>query len=201
MIFTRRESPPPFNDHRSYAAYLRRDFRNRCAYCERPEPYLDGPESFTVDHFRPISNPEFRHLRSHYSNLYYCCRRCNEYKWKHWPSDQEAAEGARFSDPCVEDMYVDHLRESPDGSLVYLTPCGRYTLARIRLNRDRVVAWRRRKRNAERTVRDAPSIFAHLRQLLNLHPEQQTRIREEISSLESLVSETKERYAIEASTS
>lgn len=142
--FFRQESPPLFDDHREYRPYLRRDFRQVCAYCERPEAYLGGEDFFQVDHFRPRS--KFPHLETQYSNLYYVCGKCNQHKGKSWPSDSLLAKGFRFSDPCDEDMYLVHLRELDDAKIEALSNCGRYTSEHIRLNRPDIVYWRRQRR-------------------------------------------------------
>jgi HNH endonuclease len=113
--FVRRESPPHFDDCQKYRPFLRRDFLQLCAYCERSEIGLGGDEFFEIDHFRPES--KFSELKTHYPNLYYACGRCNRHKSRTWPSNSLLANGFRFADPCQEDMYVEHLRESEDGSL------------------------------------------------------------------------------------
>ena len=63
---------------------------------------------------------------THYPNLYYCCVKCIQHQAGTWPSPDQLVEvGLRFADPCEEDMYLEHLRESADGTLEYLTNCGR----------------------------------------------------------------------------
>jgi uncharacterized protein (TIGR02646 family) len=110
--FVRREHPPQIDDRKEYLPFLRRDFRYRCAYCERTEAFLGGEEFFEIDHFRPVS--KFREEATHYRNLYYSCGKCNRHKGDTWPSGDLIAMGFRFADPCQEDMYIDHLREKPD---------------------------------------------------------------------------------------
>jgi len=65
--FVRQETPPQFDDCQKYLPFLRRDFRHRCAYCERTEGALGGEEFFEIDHFRPVSR--FREHVTHYPNL------------------------------------------------------------------------------------------------------------------------------------
>src|SRR5258708_33049864 len=130
-LFTRRESPPQFDHPTRYREYLRRDFRRRCAYCDRPEAQLGGEEFFEIDHFRPVS--KFPELNCHYPNLYYACGRCNRYKGSKWPTDDLRARGFRFADPCEEDMYLVHLGEGEDGRLRALTNSGVYTCDVINL--------------------------------------------------------------------
>jgi len=131
--FVRQETPPQFDECTKYLPFLRRDFRYRCAYCERTETFLGGEEFFEIDHFRPVWR--FLEQVTHYPNLYYSCSKCNRHKGKTWPSDEEISSGFRFADPCQEDMYVEHFQEMPDGQLQPLNNCGRYTGEHIRLNR------------------------------------------------------------------
>src|SRR5579863_206381 len=114
-FFERRQNPPAFANPRSYMPYLRLDFRRICAYCERPESYLGGEETFEVEHFRPSSRfPEFECV---YTNLYHACRGCNAHKSETWPSPIQAAQSLRFVDPCEEDPYR-HMEETQDGGVV-----------------------------------------------------------------------------------
>lgn len=142
--FIRAQTPPVYTDHLSYRPFLRIDFRERCAYCERTEVWLGGTDFFTVDHFRPRS--KFPELSFHYPNLYYACGKCNQHKANTWPNENLSAKGFRLSDPCEEDMYSEHLRELEEGTLESLDNCGRYTCDHIRLNRPDLSQWRRLRR-------------------------------------------------------
>jgi len=149
--FIRRQTPPEYADHYQYRPFLRIDFLERCAYCERSEAYLRGTDFFTVDHFQPKS--KFPKLASHYPNLYYACGKCNQYKAGTWPTPSLLSKGFRFSDPCEEDMYEEHLRELQNGSLEALDNCGRYTCDHIRLNSPDLVLWRQWRIEVSRDVR------------------------------------------------
>ena len=153
-LFSRKSRPPTFNGSRQYKPFLRADFRTRCAYCERPEEYMGGEESFEVEHFRPMS--KFPHLECVYDNLYYACRGCNAHKSETWPSEDHIARGLRFADPCATDPYIHDLVEEADGSVAGTTPTGIYTTAHIRLHREDLKRWRRLRAQA---VRDIP-VFA-----------------------------------------
>jgi hypothetical protein len=142
--FFRQESPPQFDDYRRYRPFLQRDFHRLCAYCERPEAAIGGEEFFEIDHLRPKSR--FPEQLTHYSNVYYACGKCNRHKSETWPSESLLAQGFRFSDPCEEDMYVDHLEERQDGTLLARTKCGDYTKSHIRLDRLDLRVWRQTKR-------------------------------------------------------
>ena len=128
--FSRRESPPSFEDYRQYRPFLRRDFRYVCAYCERTESVLGGEEFFEIDHFRPVE--KFPEHETHYPNLYYACGKCNRHKGGTWPSDDLIQKGFHFADPCQEDMYSKHLEETQEGALRARTNSGAYTCGHLR---------------------------------------------------------------------
>ncbi|MFN7919047.1 MAG: hypothetical protein U0Q16_03065 [Bryobacteraceae bacterium] len=158
--FVRTANVPRYRNPARYKQFLRIDFRYRCAYCGITEVYRRGDDAFGADHFRP--RRLFPELACHYANLYYCCNRCNSFKGDSWPSDEEASAGFVFADPCQEDPYEVHLAVHDDGTLTPLTPCGLYTLDRLRLNREQLVIYRTRQfRIASRLQRCA----ADLRQL------------------------------------
>jgi hypothetical protein len=135
MIFHRSTPARPYQNYRDYRSLLRQDFRYRCAYCLLHEYFLGGEAGCCIDHHRPIQGPSARpDLISEYSNLYWCCRECNENKGDTWPSAEDYAAGLRFLDPCQpEDDHDRHWRVRPDGVLEPLTPTGRYTIRRLRL--------------------------------------------------------------------
>src|SRR5580698_9309861 len=137
--FSRSLNLPLYSDYTRYRPWLRLDFRQRCAYCEQTESYLRGDQFFEIDHYKP---KRFKELLADYQNLYYSCQTCNRYKSDTWPSDNQLSDGFRFSDPCGEDMYVEHFRETADGVLEAITNCGRFTGDHIRLYRPELVKWR-----------------------------------------------------------
>ena len=115
-------------------------------------------DAMQVDHFRPKGRPEFAHLGLAWANLYYCCHRCNQHKSSKWPNSAERAQGLRFVDPCEEDP-DEHFRltrdESgdEDGNIASETPAGRYSIAKIRLNRQQLIDIRRGITREERAAR------------------------------------------------
>lgn len=141
---SRTQAPPPKNNWRDYKPFLRIDFAYRCAYCRLHEAFGGTQRNFIVEHFRP--RKFFPELTLEYSNLYYACTRCNDYKGSHWPSNELVTAGFYFGDPCVEDIYSRHFEENRDGVLNARTNCGEYTITHLQLNRDSLSACRRRKR-------------------------------------------------------
>jgi uncharacterized protein (TIGR02646 family) len=160
MLFQRRETPPPLKRYNFYKRYLRRDFAFRCAYCLIHEAHFGGLRNFHVDHFRPKSRPEFRHLALVYSNLYYACGICNIFKGEHWPTAEDVGAGLYFVDPCQENAYETHLAiHEENGELRALTRAGEYSIAHIRLNREQLKRHRRRQTEVRKKVAELRSLI------------------------------------------
>ncbi|MBI4904266.1 MAG: hypothetical protein HY820_11555 [Acidobacteria bacterium] len=139
-IFSRGQVPPEFTSYQKFKPFLRKDFRRRCAYCRIPEFRWGTARNYAVEHFRPKSR--FPHLRNQYSNLYYSCNRCNEFKGDRWPDQSILEKGIRLLDPCEDDTYRQHLLRQTSGILEPLTPSGDYTNHLLFLNRDDLVEFR-----------------------------------------------------------
>ena len=148
MIFRRSQNVPVLAHYRKYRdLYLRPDFQYRCSYCLTHEFYFLNGEAGQIDHHRPLHPPpslgkDFSKLEHAYENLYWSCSACNNSKGNGWPTDEEYDGGERFLDPCRED-HKDHWDTQPDGKLVPRTPTGEYTIREIRLNRRRLIQFRR----------------------------------------------------------
>jgi hypothetical protein len=181
MRFERRENPPPKKKYQDCKPYLRKDFKFRCAYCLIHEAHFGGLRNFHVDHFRPKSRDEFRHLELVYTNLYYSCALCNTFKRQSWPSTRELDAGFRFVDPCEEDLYERHVEVNGEtGELRALTRAGEYTVAHIWLDRAQMNKHRRMLIEKEKKWQD-------LRNLLNsksLPPATLAKARELMNELE-----------------
>ena len=191
-LLVRKESRPRFDHHQDYRPFLRRDFCCRCAYCERTEAFLGGEESFEIDHFKPVHTFESAGQATYYENLYYSCAKCNRYKGGVWPSPRMVAQGLRFADPCREDMYQEHIRETPDGTLNVLTSCGRYTCQHIRLDRPSLMAWRRMKLEKAEERRQ----LEQLKSMLELELSNPEQMRPNVAALNAVISDIKRRFAI-----
>jgi uncharacterized protein (TIGR02646 family) len=193
--FSRESQPFTFTSPRQYKPFLRSDFRTRCAYCERPEEYLGGEEAFEVEHFRPKS--KFPQLDCVYSNLYYACRGCNAHKSETWPSEELAAHGSRFADPCQEDPYKEHLAEDADGGVTGTTPCGIYTTAHIRLHRESVKEWRRLRAQALIDLPVCTGVIGLLERLrAGAANSEREQLEAHITWLKDYIEEAKSRFRI-----
>lgn len=120
----------------SISADTRRLVRDRahfaCEFCTVTETDTGG--ELTIDHF----HPKARGGTDDSENLLYCCMRCNLYKADYWPLHTDEFP---LWNPRQEAMAV-HLLILTDGSLYPTTPVGEFTIARLRLNRPPLVAYR-----------------------------------------------------------
>lgn len=159
MRIVRNVDPGPFDHHGAYKLHLQQLFRYRCAYCLSHEDFMGRFDAMEVDHFRPRGRAEFAHLKCAWPNLYYCCRRCNQHKSSMWPNADELEDGLRFVDPCEEDP-DEHFRLTrdakgdEDGGIAGETSAARYSIAKIRLNRQQLIDIRRDIAHQERAARE-----------------------------------------------
>jgi hypothetical protein len=126
-----------------------------------------------VEHFRP--KQKFPALETDYANLNYACNRCNDFKGRTWPSDDEIRQGFGFADPCITDLYVEHATEQLDGTLKPRTNVGDYTISHIRLNRRWLCTWRMRRRELAAEVLQTRSAIRSLAQTAATLPEGPTK--------------------------
>jgi len=106
--------------------------------------------------------------------------------------------GARFADPCEEDLYLDHLQETADGRLEELTPCGEYSNAHIRLSRPELQKWRRLRNQAKKDIPLFTATQDRLRRLLLEYRGQteQEQIQAELDALGRRIEETRRRFSL-----
>jgi hypothetical protein len=141
--FTRTRPAPKVKGagYAKFRPFVRLDFTECCAYCLLPELWRAGEKNFELDHFRPQSRPEFKHLINNFYNLYYSCHVCNRNKWNTWPPPEYLAKGIGFVDFC-RDNFSDHFRLLPDGRWEPLTASARYTEQILLLNDPHLVRLR-----------------------------------------------------------
>jgi hypothetical protein len=155
-----------------------------CEYCGVTETDTGG--ELTVDHFQPTARGGSDHL----SNLLYCCHRCNQYKADYWPHSPVASAlwNPREETPDIHFLLLE------DGKLSARTTVGEFTIRRLRLNRQPLIAHRQRKRNTEEAERlrlSLHELLISLEQLLQQHAalldEQSELLREERALLRRLL--------------
>ncbi|HAZ42959.1 MAG TPA: HNH endonuclease [Cyanobacteria bacterium UBA11369] len=112
--------------------------KNYCEYCQSPGDYsIDG---LTVDHIKPRQAGGETTLE----NLAWACFGCNGYKHtKTDDVDPETGEKVALFNPRQQ-VWTEHFSWSEDFTeVIGKTPCGRFTVNALRLNRTGVVNLRR----------------------------------------------------------
>ena len=109
----------------------------RCEYCQTPQAIVVEME---IDHVIPQSAGGTTDL----DNLCLACVSCNGFKLAFQEAeDPETGQPAPLFNPRVQ-SWPDHFAWSDDSSqIVGLTPVGRATVERLRLNREQMVQARR----------------------------------------------------------
>lgn len=165
-IHIRRERPGHYARYQQYKPFLQREFERKCVYCRMPDS-MKGYESFCVDHYRPKRT--FSRLATTYSNLFYCCKPCNDRKGPYWPPEAKAATEF-IPNPCDHVMFS-HLRYAR-AAVVARSAAGTKAVDLLDLNDDEVTRYREfiiyslevheskrndllRARDELRTIRDA----------------------------------------------
>ncbi len=172
----------------SLSASLREQVRRRagcaCEFCSISE--IDVGGLLTVDHFHPQSRGGSDTLE----NLIYACVNCNQYKQDYWPQNDDAL---RLWNPR-EALFLEHFVEAENGRLVALTVTGDFTLRRLRLNREQLVAYRLRRRErfeATRLLERSQELLAVLvelnRQLSGMSLEQQELLQVQRGLIKALL--------------
>jgi hypothetical protein len=126
-------------------AYYRKKFRHeivsdcaeRCVYCDSHENEVGGRDAMELDHFRPWSRAEFKHLKDDPNNLLHVCGRCNRLKGANWPSTKtgQPHDGrVGFIDPFGCDRR-DYFAVNDDGSLLCLKHPATYMARLLALDR------------------------------------------------------------------
>jgi len=111
---------------------LRRRAGFACEFCGVTE--TDTAGEMTVDHFRPRSQGG----EDSVDNLLYCCYRCNLFKADYWP--QKDSDAPLWNPRC--DPAETHFISLDDGTIHAISPTGRFTIERLRLNRPPLVTHR-----------------------------------------------------------
>lgn len=112
--------------------------RNVCEYCCSQELFC--PDPFSVEHIRP----ESREGQTVLENLALSRQGCNNAKYNFtMGTDPLTSVEVPLYHPR-EDRWNDHFLWSANGlEVIGITPRGRATVERLRLNRSNVVGWRR----------------------------------------------------------
>lgn len=117
---------------------------HQCVYCAIHEAVFGGIRNFHVEHYRPKSLKQFKHLRDDITNLYYACPVCNTFKSNDWPNDPVDDHSVRcYPDPSKTDYCALFDVNPKTGVLEGKYVASRYLEKRIHLNRNQLVMERR----------------------------------------------------------
>jgi len=137
------EIPESVAKYRDFKPYLRNEADHKCIYCATKESYLGGSDSFHVEHFRPKSIDEFKHLIKEYTNLFYACAICNRFKSNDWPSEPNEEFNIPFYiDPNLYD-YNRFFTITENYTVEGKNVSASYLIERINLNRPQLINVRR----------------------------------------------------------
>ncbi|MDQ7025197.1 MAG: HNH endonuclease signature motif containing protein [Anaerolineae bacterium] len=107
---------------------------NHCEYCKLPQ--RPSGIALEVDHIKPLANEG----KTDKQNLCASCRNCNSRKSDFDTGiDPETQQGQPLFNPRTH-IWSEHFAWSGDGTrIIGLTPIGRATVARLKMNLDLVV--------------------------------------------------------------
>lgn len=149
---------PEIGMYNDWKALLADEGRHQCVYCAIPEASFGGIRNFHVEHYRPKSNEEFKHLKNAIANLFYACPVCNTFKGDDWPcSPPDNLSVPCYADPSVVDYNYIFLRT---GSLEIegANQAARYMVEKLYLNRPQLIQERRQAYLQQRLTMAAEEI-------------------------------------------
>lgn len=112
----------------------------QCVYCSIHEAQFGGIDHYHIDHFRPKSIADFKHLENDICNLFYACPICNRFKSNDWPGEPNL-DNATYPDPCKTDYsnLFDFANYKIKGKFI----AANYIIERLFLNRSQLIMERR----------------------------------------------------------
>lgn len=147
----KRQAAPSANltktTYRKALPELRRDFKDRCAYCMR---HIATTTEMQVDHFDPRRKNDKHQV---YSNLFLSDPHCNDAKGQAWPSESDFACGCHFLNCCDEVDYGEVIFEDPKThKLIGTTPAAIYHIETIDLDNPGLVKEREHRSKILSTI-------------------------------------------------
>lgn len=138
-----RSTPPHYDEYSKYKDYLKKDFCNRCAYCNLSDTKITTP--FEIDHFIPEAAFKDTHpqLKTDYNNLIYSCKKCNGTKSGKFKGDMSSQNPTNelFYDPVQVD-YNDIFYRNELGAIDSDDPKGKEIIKQLKLYRPiHILSW------------------------------------------------------------
>ena len=130
----KREDAPLHSNYHEYEDILREDFGNHCGYCGCSKEVI---QTFEIDHFIPkrVFNGIDDSLESDYTNLVYCCKRCNRSKGGRYDGKKTKGQlkNVLLYDPALVD-YNSIFYRSFYGIIISDDVVGKRTIKELRLH-------------------------------------------------------------------
>lgn len=124
--------------------FLRQEGGLRCVYCAVHENALGGLQAFHVEHYRPKSKVEFRHLENSLSNLFYACPICNRFKANDWPAEpNKRFSNSSYPDPSQVDYSILFNLNEKSGLVTGIFVASKYVVERLYFNRPQLILERK----------------------------------------------------------
>lgn len=109
-----------------------------CEYCLSQEKY--SPAAFSIDHIIPLSKQGDDDI----VNLAYACQGCNNFKYNHYEGvDNITGKSIALFNPRTQDWEKQFMWNGDFTVMIGITPTGRATIGRLKLNRPSVTNLRR----------------------------------------------------------
>lgn len=116
---------------------------NQCVYCAIHESSF-GRRNYHVEHYKPKSIEEFKHLMHDYANLYFACCICNCFKANYWEEPKDDFSNSAFPDPSKVD-YAELFRVNNDATIASNNVTGNFIILKLYLNRPQLVLERKQQ--------------------------------------------------------
>lgn len=163
---------------------------HQCVYCAINEKPWGGIDHYHIDHFRPKSKPEFKHLENDILNLFYACPVCNRFKSDDWPAEPNL-DLISYPDPSQVDYSEIFCLDTNSFVLVGLKTASKYIIERLYLNRPQLVYERHESFLMEKEMELIKGITEMIRkvddlELIKRFLEVSSSIREHLHKRESI---------------
>ncbi len=114
---------------------------NQCVYCAIHEGGF-GRRNYHVEHYRPKSCTEFKHLENDITNLFFACCICNSFKSDFWEDPSDKLDNSAFPDPSKIN-YSLLFELLSDAKLRGKNVAGSFLVEKLNLNRPQLMVERK----------------------------------------------------------
>lgn len=134
---------PTKGTYKDWKPQLSEEGNHQCVYCCIGENPFGGIRNFHVEHYKPKSKDEFKHLENEYENLFFACSICNCFKSDDWPNDpNDNLDNTCYPNPAVID-YNEIIDIKDDFILNGNTVASNYIINKLFLNRPQLILERK----------------------------------------------------------